>query len=144
MTVLGYILIAIGSFWCFGSLQNQGERYRKFINKLAEQSAFSGIIKYLEIEIFLGFGLGVAFISGGYYLLHNELPVKLIFLLFALLFYVLACFVSYINITEGVTPKTQLSMFQHQSPLLSSILPIGQPLKILAIYVVLLFLAFYL
>ena len=144
MTILGYILIAIGSFWCFGRLQNQGDRYRKFLSKLGEQSAFSGIIKYIEIEIFLGFGLGVAFISGGYYLIHNEIPVKLILLLFALLFYVLASFVSYINIIEGVTPKTLLSTFQHQSPFLSSILPFGQPIKILAIYVGLLFLAFYL
>lgn len=144
MTVLGYILIAIGSFWCFVSLQNQGERYRNFLVKLNEQSVFSLIIRYLEAQIFFGFGLGVALISGGYYLIHNELPLKLIFLLFALLFYVLACFISYINITEGVTPKTQLSMFERQSPLLSSIIPIGQPLKIVVIYVGLLSLVFYL
>ena len=142
MTILGWILIVIGSLLCLGRIQNQGEMYRSFLNVSSEKGFFFAIQRYLSVEILLGFGLGIFLLSLGYFFIYDSIPLKLIFGLLTWLFYVLACKVGYINITEGITSRTRITPIQRTNPMLSSIIPLGHPIFLVILYVFLATLTF--
>jgi hypothetical protein len=143
MTILGWILIVIGSFWCLGRIQNQGQLYRFFLNVSSEKGFFFAIQRTLSFEILLGFGMGTFLLSLGYFFIYDSIPLKLIFGLLTWLFYVFACKVSYINITEGITPRTRITPIERTNPMLSSIIPLGHPIFLVILYMFLATLTFY-
>jgi len=132
MNILGWVLIAIGIFYCFGRILNQGEMYRMFLRTSSKSGVFNGISNYFFMEIVIGFGLGTLLLSLGYYLVYDDAPLKLVFFLFTILFYVLSFQVSFINIRE-VKPIT-LNLFQIRNPFLASILPFGHPFFLILTY----------
>ena len=109
MSVLGWILMVFGSFWCFGRILNQGDMYRSFVRLSSEKGVFFGIQRYIIIEFIMGFGMGTFLLSLGYFLVYDFIPLKLCFGLFACLFYILSCNIGYINITERITRVTDLT-----------------------------------
>lgn len=145
MNILGWFLIIIGSFFCFGRILNQREMYRLFLRVSSEKGIINGIQKYLTIEIIMGFGLGVLLLSMGFYFLFDEIPLKIIFFLFTILFYVLSTQISYVNIFERnwTTPRTSLTPFQLNNPILSSILPFSHPFFLVFLYLILGFFSYY-
>ena len=137
MTVLGWILMVFGSFWCLGRIQNQGDMYRSFLKVSLEKGVLFGIQRYITSELILGFGMGTFLLSLGYFLVYDFIPLKLSFGLLTCLFYVLACNIGYINITEGITRRTDLNLIQIKYPLLSSISPLGHPIVLIILYALL-------
>jgi len=69
MTILGYILIGIGSFWVIGRLLNQKEMLNRFFVNKSKQGLLYGIKMYLRTELFLGIGFGTGLIVFGKYLI---------------------------------------------------------------------------
>ena len=137
MTVLGWIFMVFGSLWCLGRIQNQGDMYRSFLRVSSEKGIFFGIQRYITTEFILGFGMGTFLLSLGYFLVYDFIPLKLSFGLLTCLFYVLSCNIGYINITEGITRRTDLNVIQIKYPLLSSIIPLGHPMVLILLYVLL-------
>jgi hypothetical protein len=135
MIILGWILMVVGSFWCIGRIQNQGDMYRSFLRVSSEKGVFFGIQRYITTEFILGFGMGTFLLSLGYFLVYDFIPFKLSFGLLTCLFYVLSCNIGYINITEGITRRTDLSMIEIKYPFLSSIIPLGHPIFLIILYV---------
>ena len=132
MNILGWVLIAIGIFYCFGRILNQGEMSRMFLRTSSKNGILNGISNYFTIEIIMGFGLGTFLYSIGYYLVYDYVPIKWVFSLFTILFYVFSFQVSFINIRE-VKPIT-LNLFQRRNPFLASILPFGHPFFLILTY----------
>jgi hypothetical protein len=140
MNVLGWALIGIGIFYCFGRILNQGEMYRMYLRASSKSGILKGLENYFFMEIIIGFGLGTFLLTLGYYLVYDYVPLRLIFSLFAILFYVLSFQVSFINIRE-VKPIT-LNLFQIRNPFLASILPIGHPFFLIIAYLIFGYLAY--
>ena len=135
MIILGWILMVVGSFWCLGRILNQGEMYRSFVRVSSEKGIFFGIQKYITIELILGFGMGTFLLSLRYFIVYDFISFKLIFGLLTSLFYILSCKVGYINIKEGLIPKTKITPIQWTNPILSSIIPLGHPIFLVFLYV---------
>lgn len=129
--------MVFGSFWCLGRIQNQGDMYRSFLKVSLEKGVLFGIQRYITSELILGFGMGTFLLSLGYFLVYDFIPLKLSFGLLTCLFYVLACNIGYINITEGITRRTDLNLIQIKYPLLSSISPLGHPIVLIILYALL-------
>ena len=126
--------MVFGSLWCLGRIQNQGDMYRSFLKVSLEKGVLFGIQRYITTELILGFGMGTFLLSLGYFLVYDFIPFKLSFGLLTCLFYVLACNIGYINITEGKTRRTDLNLIQIKYPLLSSISPLGHPIVLIILY----------
>jgi hypothetical protein len=139
MKIFGSILILFGTFYCLGRVMNQKEMYRLFLRN----EILRGISLYFQIEIIMGFGLGTGLISLGYYILYESIPIKLICGLFSILFYILSCCINYVNVTEGIKRKTELSFIQIKYPVSVSLIPISHPIILVLVYVVLGFMSFF-
>lgn len=138
MSVIGYILLFLGGFWCLGRIQNQGVMYRMFLRNMNTKGVLEAVSTYFKIEILLGYGMGVGLISLGCYLIWGYFPLKLALGLFSALFYVLACYVSYINITEiGYRRQTEITPFEFKNPTIVSTIPLGHPVFLIIIYFIL-------
>ncbi len=126
--------MVVGSFWCLGRIQNQGEMYRSFVRVSSEKGIFFGIQKYITTELIFGFGMGTFLLSLGYFIVYDFIPFKLIFGLLTSLFYIFSCKVSYINIKEGLIPRTKITPIQRTYPILSSMIPLGHPIFLVFLY----------
>jgi len=68
MKIIGYILIIFGGFWVFSRLLNQPIMFRIIREKIQDGGLLYGAWCYLRGEIF-GFGLGIALIMLGFYIM---------------------------------------------------------------------------
>ena len=134
MSILGYILMIVGSFYCFGRLLNQREMYHIFLRMSSRNGLITGLTKWFSMEIIMGFGMGVFLLSLGYYFVYNDIPENLVFGLFSLLFYILSTQVSYLKIRDNLDPL-HTSMIQFRYPILFSITPFGHPFFLILLYV---------
>lgn len=135
MSVLGYILMIVGSLYCFGRLLNQREMYYMFRRMSFLNGLITGLIKWFSMEIIMGFGMGVFLLSLGYYFVYNDIPENLVFGLFSLFFYILSTQISYIRIRDKLDPL-HTTMIEFRFPILVSITPFGHPFFLLFLYVI--------